>query len=301
MPIIERTSRALAGALLLTACSHMPPSIPDVHGHRGARGLLPENSIPGFLKAVELGCDYLELDVVLSGDDEVIVSHEPWMSARICLTPDDQPIDPAAEKDHNLFHMTVLDIQQYDCGSLEHPGFPKQKQVAASKPTLHQVVEAADEHALLNGFLSPSYNIEIKSDPAWYGTYQPAPEVLAARVVREIDALDVAGRCIVQSFDLAVLKAINADRDDLPLALLVETSNGPDNDLGRLGFTPDIYSPHFSIVTRELATQVHELGMDLVVWTVNEEADIRRMLDIGVDGIISDHPERVFAILESRE
>ncbi len=301
MPVIDRSSPALLLAGLLAACSHMPSTTPDVHGHRGARGLMPENSLPGFIKAVELGCDYLELDVVLSGDDEVVVSHEPWMSSRICLTPYDAPISPEEEKELNLFRMSILELQQYDCGSLPHPQFPRQQARPTVKPTLREVVEVTDEHALLNGHMNPSYNIEIKSRPDWYGVYQPGPDLLAARVVREIDAVDVANRCIVQSFDPAVLRAIRADREDLPLAFLVETSAGLEQDLERLGFTPDIYSPHFSLVTPELAAQVHARGMDLLVWTVNADEDIRRILDVGVDGIISDRPDRVLAILEGRE
>ncbi len=301
MSALDRISPTLALATLFTACTHMPASTPDVHGHRGCRGVMPENSVPGFIKAVDMGCDYLELDVVLSADDEVIVSHEPWMNSLICLTPDDAAIAPDEEKALNIFRMTTLELQQYDCGSVRHPGFPKQRTMPVSKPTLREVVEAVDEHALLNGHMNPAFNVEIKSHPDWYGVYQPGPDLLAERVVREIDALDMANRCIVQSFDPAVLRAIRAERDDLPLALLVETSEGLDQDLQRLGFQPDIYCPHFSLVTPELAREVHGRGMDLVVWTVNEKEDIRRILQVGVDGIISDHPDRVLKIIEEGE
>ena len=299
--MLERPSRVLLFTLLITSCAQMRSVKPDVHGHRGCRGTHPENSIPGFIKAVDLGCDYLELDVVLSGDDQVVISHEPWMSARICRTPQDEPITPDLEQTFNLFRMNILEIQQFDCGSAGHPDFPDQKKKATTKPTLREMVETVDEHALLNGHPYPAYNVEIKSHPDWYGIYQPGPDLLAERVVSELDALDLANRCIVQSFDRAVLRAIHAERDDFPLALLVENSNGLDADLEQLGFIPDIYSPHHSLVDAEMVRKVHELGMDLVIWTVNDEVDIRRILDLGVDGIISDHPERVFTIMQGSE
>ena len=289
-------------ALLLTAaCTPMENLHPDVHGHRGCRGLLPENSIPAFLKAVELGCDVLELDVVLSADNEVIVSHEPWMSGRICQTPEGERITPDVERTLNLYRMTTAEIQAYDCGSLAHPGFPKQNLISTFKPTLRQVVEAADEHALMNGMVSPSYNVEIKSDPDWYGIYQPDPVQYAARVVQEIDDLGIAGRCIVQSFDPTILEAVRAERSDLVLAFLVENNDGLKKNLARLSFAPDIYSPYFGLVDRKLLEALRELGIELVVWTVNERKDIRRLLDLGVDGIISDYPDRVVKEMEGRE
>ena len=297
-----KTLSVAFAALLLHAC--MPPlknSHPDVHGHRGCRGLLPENSLPGFLKAVEMGCDFLELDVVMSGDGQVIVSHEPWMNEAICITPDGD--DLTAEQGHalNLYHMTVADIQRYDCGSREQERFPDQEQRNSYKPTLREVVEAADEHALMSGAVSPSYNIEIKSDPAWYGVFQPRPEPYVEAVIATIDSLGIASRCIVQSFDPAVLEAVHGQRTDITLALLVENKEGLDKNLERLSFKPDIYSPYFELVDRHLLEKLREKDIELVVWTVNEKKDIKHMLQLGVDGIISDHPDRVIAALEEQE
>ncbi len=292
---------AVAVVLLLNACQSMENLHPDIHGHRGSRGLMPENTIPAFLKAIDLGSDFLELDVVLSGDDEVIVSHEPWMSGSICLTPDEGRIAPDRERSINLHRMTVAEIQEYDCGSLEHSGFPDQKRMFAYKPTLRQVVEVCDEHALMSGMVSPSYNIEIKSDPHWYGTFQPEPAAYAARVIREIDDLGITNRTIIQSFDPAILETVHAERPDIVLAFLVENNDGLKKNLARLTFKPDIYSPHFSQVDKKLLEALREADIELVVWTVNEKKDIRRMLDLGVDGVISDYPDRVAMEIDGRE
>jgi glycerophosphoryl diester phosphodiesterase len=297
----ELTASVALFALLLTACTPMENLHPDVHGHRGCRGLLPENSIPGFLRAVELGCDVLELDVVLSADGEVVVSHEPWMSSTICMDPEDERIPLDQERSLNLYRMTIAQIQDYDCGSLTHPRFPDQKLVSTFKPTLREVVEAADEHAMMAGMVSPAYNVEIKSDPEWYGVYQPEPLAYAKRVIQEIDDLGITNRCIVQSFDPAILEAVHAERPDLILAFLVENTDGLKKNLKRLSFKPHIYSPYFGLVDKKMLENLREADIELVVWTVNEKKDIRKMLVLGVDGIISDYPDRVVKELEGRE
>ncbi|MBL7938932.1 MAG: glycerophosphodiester phosphodiesterase [Flavobacteriales bacterium] len=298
---MERTDLLTTAFLfvVLSACMPQKNHHPDIHGHRGCRGLLPENTIPAFLKATELGCDFLELDVVMSKDGQVIVSHEPWLRHDLCLQPNGDPIPEATERELNLYGMTVEEIQACDCASLEQADFPDQDQRKAHKPTLREVVEAVDEHALLSGVAPPSFNIEIKSDPALYDTFQPRPGPFASQVLATIDSLGLADRCIVQSFDPAVLEAVHAERDDIPLALLVEQAD-LERDLRSLTFTPNIYSPHFSAVDSSMLGTLRTKEIDLVVWTVNEVADIRRMLDLGVDGIISDYPDRVIGILEDQ-
>lgn len=287
---------ALAAALL-SACMTPAPSNPEVHGHRGCRGLLPENTVPAFLRAAELGVDWLELDVVITADSQVLVSHEPWMSHVICTDPDGRPIPEAEERARNIYRMTLAEAQAYDCGGLEHPRFPEQEQRRAHKPALREVVEAVDEAALLGGG-HPGFNIEIKSDPALYGTYQPRPAEFARLVLKEIVDLGITDRVIIQSFDPAVLAAVRAIDPDITLALLVENSDGLAVNLQRLGFKPAIYSPHHALVDAALVRALHEQGIQLVVWTVNEPEDIRRMMDLGVDGIITDYPDRVLRMPE---
>jgi glycerophosphoryl diester phosphodiesterase len=274
---------------------------PDIHGHRGCSGDLPENSVPAFLKATELGCDHLEMDVVLSKDGELIVSHEPWMRHDLCVTPEGFRIPEGTERTFNLYEMTAEEIRKFDCGSLEDPAFPDRETRGTFKPTLRLVVAEVDEHALLSGVAPPSFNIEVKSDPAFYGTFQPEPRAFANAVITELDGLGITERCMIQSFDPAILEVIHAERDEIPLGFLVEGDATLNQQLARLTFVPDVYSPHFKLADEALLKAVREKEMELVVWTVNEDADIRRMLDLGVDGIITDHPERAISIVERRD
>ena len=290
-------------ALLLVAFSACMPEMnlhPDIHGHRGCRGLRPENTIPAFLEATELGCDFLEFDVVISGDGQVIISHEPWMDHTICRAPNGNTIAAENERDHNIFRMSVAEIRAYDCGSSEHPRYPEQQLLTAHKPTMRQMVETVHEHALLSGVARPSFNIESKSDPAFYGTFQPEPEAFAKAVLETIDSLGIADRCIIQSFDPAILEAVHASNGDMLTALLVENPLGVEENLARLSFVPNMYSPQYSMVNEAMLENLRSKNIELVVWTVNEKQDIERMLDLGVDGIISDFPDRAIALTQER-
>ena len=293
--------RTLSAALILavlSACMPQKNLHPDVYGHRGCRGLLPENTIRGFREAVEMGCDFVEMDVVISKDGQVIVSHEPWMDHTICLNKDGTPISEAEERRFNIYQMTVKEIQKFDCGSLEHPRFPDQDQRKSVKPTLREVVEDVDELALMISVGAPSYNIEIKSDPALYGTFQPDPKEFAHAVIETVDSLGLAERCIIQSFDPAILEAVHAEHHNLITALLVENKLSVEENLARLTFKPNIYSPHFSLANEALLKTLREKDIELIVWTVNDESDIKRMLNLGVDAIISDYPDRVIKLIE---
>lgn len=290
-----------AALMLLGACNRTNMDRPDVHGHRGCRGLRPENTLPAFIHAAELGCDWLELDVVITGDSQVLVSHEPWMEHRICRTPDGDSIPASEERSHNIYRMGLKEVQDFDCGSARHPEFPEQVNEEADKPTLKEVVEAVDEEAMRQGLGNIGFNIEIKSDPALYDTYQPQPHRFAELVVKQIDSLGIADRCIIQSFDPAVLEEVHALNEDLPLALLVDNGDGLAANLARLPFTPQYYSPAFALVDNDLVKALRARDIGLLVWTVNDTNDMERMIGLGATGIITDHPEKLIALLDAAE
>ncbi len=292
---------AAASALLFAGCEYENVERPEIHGHRGCRGSLPENTVPAFLKAAELGCDWIELDVVITADSQVLVSHEPWMDHRICRTPQGDSITEQQAHGFNIYRMTLAEAQAFDCGSARHPDFPDQENSEQHKPTLREVVEAIDEQAMEDGTMGTGYNIEIKSDPLLYGTYQPPPERFAELVLAQIDSLGISGRAIIQSFDPAVLEAVHVLDENMPVALLVDNSDGSEANLKRLTFPPTHYSPAFELVNKELVKELDARDIELLVWTVNDKSDIKRMMKLGVNGIITDYPEKVIAVLDETE
>ena len=286
---------ALVGGL--SSCS-MPESKEqaslDWQGHRGARGLAPENSIAGFLRALDFPeIQTLELDLVVSQDRQLIVSHEPWMGAHICRLPDGNPVTEAQEDSLLIFNMTLEEVQRYDCGSRGNARFPEQRGEVTFKPLLQDVVYTVDEYADQKAKPRPRYNIELKSRPEWYAKLTPPPAEFARLLMNELTALDLRERSTVQSFDMQILEAVHRIAPKQQTALLTEETAGLAADLARLSYRPEIVSPYHQLVSRNYVEQAHELGMRVVPWTVNEVADMRAMLAYGVDGIITDYPNRI--------
>ena len=277
---------------------HTPSSF-DLQGHRGARGLRPENTIPAFLCALELGLPTVEMDVVISADEQVIVSHDPWMDATICSTPDGSPVPKNEARSHNIFEMPSEKVVQYDCGRRPHPDFPEQKSMPASKPLLREVIQKVEE-AGREQERAVFYNIEIKSRPRWQGTYHPDPKTFARLVYDEVVDQGVRERTILQSFDPRVLKAIRSFAKPVRIALLVSQQHdqGIDRNLEWLDFTPSIYGPDYRLVDEELITQAHDRGMQVIPWTVNARSDMEQLARWGVDGLITDYPDRGLFLLE---
>ncbi|MEF8815645.1 glycerophosphodiester phosphodiesterase family protein [Salinibacter sp.] len=277
-----------------------PPTEFDLQGHRGARGLAPENTIPAFRRALAIGVTTLEMDVVISADGQVVVSHEPWMNPALCTLPSGAPVAEANAREHNLYHMPYAEIERYDCGRRPHPEFPRQEPQPASKPLLRDVIEMAEAYAADHGRPPARYNIEIKSRPEWDGTFHPAPEAFAKRVLAAVHEGEVAARTTVQSFDARALRATRRLREKnrapeptVQLALLVtQDAAAPLADqLEALGFSPAVYSPAHSAVDEALLRAAHDRGLRVVPWTVNERDAMRRLIRLGVDGLITDYPD----------
>lgn len=282
----------------------MTKKIVDIQGHRGCRGHYPENSILGFKKAMDMGVHTLEMDVVITKDKHVLVSHEPWMSHELVqIIVPAQMENPSKllqfrKKDelyHNIFDMTLQDVKKfYQFGMLEHPRFPNQEKVAVKKPTLAEVIDATKEYAIELGIPPVRYNIEIKRKPEGDNIYHPPAEEFTKRVLDLLDDKDVAMLSTVQSFDLECLQVAHRLEPMQTLALLIEDwTFSLEKNLDSLGFVPPILSPYYVLVNEELMQQAKANNMKVVPWTANEEEDIQRLLDLGVAGIISDYPDRV--------
>ena len=272
---------------------------PEIHGHRGCRGLLPENTLPAFLHALTLGVDALEMDIIISADGEVVVSHEPWLSAAICLGPAGQAINPANECNFNLFQMPYAAIRACDCGQLGHPAFPLQKpQTGAFKPLLREVLTAVEA---VRRPLPPRYSIEIKSSPAGDGVYHPAPAVFVAAVLAVLQQEFEAAlwRITLMSFDARILQALHKQAPQLATCLLSEDGRPWLTSIAALGFVPTTFGPNYQTVQPAAVRALRHAypGLRLVPWTVNEPADMRRLAVLGVDGLTTDYPDRALAIL----
>lgn len=246
---------------------------------------MPENTLPAFRKALELGVTTLELDVLFSRDSQLVVSHDPWFSPVFSTAPDGKPVE---DKNRWISEMDYADIRRYDVGLRKNPSFPEQASVAAWKPLLEDVIREAEQRA--PGKVH--YSIELKVS----GMSPATAERLSDRVNTCLKSVPVPASVTIQSFDAAVLRYWRrqiAAGTFLPVRLSALTTwKGVRKIERELGFRPDVYSPFYRRVTRRLIRKTHENGMKIVPWTVNSARIMRRMVRSGADGLITDYPDR---------
>lgn len=268
------------------------PTLFDWQGHRGCRGLMPENSIPAFTHALSFPqVTTLELDLAVTKDNQLIVSHEPWFNPAICSLPSGDSIRKEDAEKHLIYQMNAAAIAAFDCGSKGNTRFPEQQKKSTHKPLLRDVVMATQA-------IRPDirWNIEIKSNPSWDGLRHPPVAEFVALVIAELDALGISNAATVQSFDVRALNELHRQAPQLQTAFLIENIDGFESNMARLNFQPDIYSPYYLLINKALVRKCHVKNMKLVPWTVNDVKSMRRLIRLGVDGIITDYPNKIEAV-----
>jgi glycerophosphoryl diester phosphodiesterase len=288
----------------------------DLQGHRGARGLAPENTLVGFATARAIGVDTLELDTVLTKDGIVVISHDPRLNPDLARGANGQWIAPPGAAIRGL---TLAEVQAYDVGRLRPDsryakGLPQQQPADGERiPTLAALFEMVRRSD--NG--SVRFNIETKLTPL-DPDLTPAPEDFVRSVLAVVDAHGMRGRVALQSFDWRTLAVAQRLAPDLPTVCLTSQQSWGNNvadarwtaglSLAEHGSVPRlvkaagcaVWSPYFGDLSAALLDEAHRLKLPVIVWTVNEPAQIGHMLTLGVDGIISDRPDRVRDAMAAR-
>jgi glycerophosphoryl diester phosphodiesterase len=263
----------------------------DFQGHRGARGLMPENTIPAFHLALDLRVTTLELDLAVNAEGNLVISHEPWFSHEFSLKPDGSRVSADEEQQFLIYRMTQAEIETFDVGSAEHPRFLQQKKMIATKPLFSALVRSIESRIKKENLKPVFYNIETKSLPQGDNLAHPEPAKFVEIVHREISELGIKDRVIVQSFDFRTLIEMKKRDPSVVLAMLLEDATDLEKGLSDIGFVPEIYSPNYETLTPELIKSAHRNGMRVIPWTVNNVADMERLISWGVDGLISDYPD----------
>jgi glycerophosphoryl diester phosphodiesterase len=285
----------IATVLLISCNRNNPLEKFDFQGHRGARGLYPENSINGMLLALDYGVRTLEMDVVITADNRVVLSHEPFLSHLICLDAEGNPISTHNEKMYNIYEMTYDSLAQCDCGSVIHPDFPEQQHEFVVKPLLTDVIEAVKRYCDTSGIEMPFFNIEIKSNPAVDLIFHPGPPDYVRTVLDVVRENGIESQTILQSFDPRPLRIINGRYPEITTSWLIEDQTTVDSTLDVLGFRPDILSPQHVWLDTSFVNAAHRDSMRVIPWTVNDQMRASELIEMGVDGIITDYPDRISA------
>lgn len=297
----------------------------DVQGHRGGMALMPENTIAAMINGVKLGVKTLELDVVISADGKVVVSHDAYMSSDFMRKPDGSDISKEEERGMSLYKMTYDSIRRFDAGTKPHPRFPGQLKIKTYRPLLSDLIDSVEAYVKTNKLKPVYYNIETKISPAGDGIYNPTPDVFVKAMMEVINKKAISKRVTIQSFDVRTLQILHKTEPKLTLSLLAfgksdalaklktqglsaedekklkqsplfNGAGGLEEDLKKLGFVPNIYSPYYTTVNAEMVKKVHAKKMLILPWTVDEEKDMTALGQLGVDGIITNSPDKLVKI-----
>ena len=307
---------------LFFALSWAPALALDLQGHRGARGLMPENTLPAFAAALSLGVTTLEFDTGITKDEAVIIAHDRRLNPDITRGPDGAYVTAPGPIVHSL---SLAELKSYDVGVLREGStyaktFADQKQLSGTRmPTLGELAALVRK----SGNATVRFNVETKLSPV-----APAetvdPETFASALVAALRAEGIAGRSTIQSFDWRTLKVVQRIAPEIRTVCVTIARGANDNvQLGKDGASPwlaglDVddfggsvprlakaagcaaWSPFFRDVTAEALAEAKSQGLPVVVWTVNEAADLVRMIGLGVDGIITDYPDRLRAVMAEK-
>ena len=253
---------------------------PWVEGHRGSRSTHPENTLPAFAHALSAGVDVLEMDTAVLKDGTVVVSHDPHVSPKICLA------SPGIEPGVTLFKDLLWpQVEQIDCGSGPNPFFPKQKRFAGvSPPKLDDVFELVRA----SGNTQVRFNIETKIHPA-NPDWTVDAKTFAKQLYSTVERSGFKDRVVIQSFDERTLIEMKNIDPSMTLSFL-NASRFVDGCKKSQRLGAKILSPYWALVTRRLVNDCHRRGLQVVPWTANTEQIWEQLIQVGVDGIITDDP-----------
>jgi len=283
----------------------------DIEAHRGGRALFPENTLPSFANALTMGVSTLELDINVTRDGALVVSHERWLNPDLARNSDGVYVVPPGIP---FIQLPLEDVKKYDVGQIR-PGsayaaqFPDQHAIPGTKiPTLSEVFGLVRK----SGNEDVRLNIETKIDPR-HPEQSPDPGRFVTLLLDLLAKETFSDRVTIQSFDWRTLQLVQKWAPAIPTVYLtLQKGSGATVTLEKTsewtaGFDPAdhghslpqtihaaggaIWSPYFGDVDAELVAESHRLGLKVVVWTVNKPEDIARMIDLGVDGVISDRPD----------
>jgi glycerophosphoryl diester phosphodiesterase len=319
--MLLKTSRFTALSVSMAMALIEPTAAFDLQGHRGARGLMPENTLAGFARAIAIGVTTLETDLAVTRDDVVVLSHDPVLNPDITR---DSSGTWLRERGPAIRTLTLSDLKRFDIGRIDPKSsyalqFPAQVPAdGAHIPTLGELFALVSASARAIRF-----NLEIKTSPD-HAEETASPDVFADLVVREVRRAGLSSMVTVQSFDWRTLVAVRRLAPELTTSCLTieaPTMNTVASVAGRpspwlAGLDPEhfdrsvprmvaatgctVWSPFWPNLDAEQLAQARGLGLKVVPWTVNTTEDMQRVLDLKVDGLITDYPDRAVQVLAAR-
>ncbi|RFS18788.1 glycerophosphodiester phosphodiesterase [Chitinophaga silvatica] len=290
---------ALSACTLFAACKTIKSahqgSTPAVFkvGHRGTRGLMPENTIPAMYKGLDVGANTIEFDIHITKDKQVVVYHDASFTPSYTTMPDGKDIPSAERAKWTFYQMNYSDIRKFIIGEKPYPAFPEQQRMRSYAPLLSEMIDSVEAYTRKNHLPPANYLLEIKSSEKTDGVEQPSPEEYIEKMMAVKQLKTLGNRLFVQSFDIRPLQVMHRKYPSIKLGFLTSDKKHTfEQHLEQLGFTPFFYNPAYEMVTADLVKKCHDKKITIVPWTVQTVEEMKRLRSMGVDGIISDYPNK---------
>lgn len=264
----------------------------SAEAHRGGRGLMPENTIIAMQHALTMdNITTLEMDTHVTKDNQVVVTHDDYLSPAFTLTPDGNEIPKADAKKYPVYQMNYDLLKNFDVGTKVNTGFPQQKKIKTYIPLLADLIDAVQKDIKLKGKKQLFYNIETKCEVAGDNVVNPTPEIFVKLLMDVIERKKITPFVVIQSFDKRTIQIINQKYPGVKTSFLISNKKSYEENIADLGYKPFIYSPEWKLVNENLIKKAHADGVKVIPWTVNTKKDIDYLRSLNVDGIISDYPD----------
>ena len=280
--------------VLQSSCHSVNDTQVIVQAHRGGAALYPENTIPAMINAVKIGTKTLELDLQITRDSQVVVSHDSYLNSMKALFLDGSSIPKELESKLQIYNLDYDSICQFDVGTLKTPLYPSRKNLYCVIPTLTNLIDCVESYTSSRGLEPVNYNIEIKSGVEKDEKITPAYQTFCDLSLRVLLGKNIKSRLCIQSFDSRTLNYIHQKYPGISLSYLVEETDVTVSTLlKKLDFVPDIISPLHSIVDDKFVSEAHDYAMKVIPWTVDTQEEVLRLKAIGIDEIITNIPDSV--------
>ncbi|KQC01008.1 glycerophosphodiester phosphodiesterase family protein [Pedobacter sp. Hv1] len=284
---------SITGFKVANQQQNMQTSFPEfsAEAHRGGRGLMPENTIIAMLDAMKFErVTTLEMDTHITKDQQVVVTHDDYLSPGFMLTPDGKEIPKSDEKKYAVFQMDYADLKAFDIGTKVNAGFTEQKKVKTYIPLLADLIDNVQREVKQKNRKQVFYNIETKCAPQGDGVVNPTPEVFVKLLMDVIEKKKITPFVVIQSFDKRTIQLIHQKYPKVKTSFLVANKKTYEENIADLGFKPFILSPEWRMVDANLIQKAHADGVKVIPWTVNAVDDINKLKSLKVDGVITDYP-----------
>lgn len=300
MSIKKLTVAILLTSLGMSSCNLLKPMVThntafpsfSYEGHRGARGLYPENSIGAMKVAIDLPkVTTLEMDCHITKDKKVIVYHDDYLNPKFVTYSNGRELRGKDIKGL-LYSYTWDELENFDLGLKGNVDFPEQQKVSTKINLLADLIDEAEAYAKEIGRAPMYYNIETKSSETKDHVSHPGPQEFSDLVLQVVIEKGIASRTVIQSFDKRTIRYINKTYPQIKTSYLIRGNNKMTVEelINELGFNPFIISPNYKLVNDEFMRQARKANVKVIPWTVNTKAEIQALEALKVDGIISDYP-----------